>query len=384
MTRDPVRPVRTRQVRRSAAAVAVAVLVSSGLTGCGFKGLYQTTLPGGADVGKHPYRVLVDFANVLDLVPQSAVKVNDVSVGRVEKVTLVDWHAQVQVLIRGDVKLPANAYAEIRQTTLLGEKFVSLTLPPAPEPSDQVLLSDAPHDGFRYPHIALGRTGSNPEVEQVLGALSLLLNGGGLEQIKTITHELNQALDGNTDGIRDLLNQLTTFTGTLDRQKERVLTALDNLDKLATTLDKQKQVLANALDAMPQALKILADERTQLVSLLKSLDNLSVVTTKVVTGSVDNTVADLRHLEPVLSELGKAGSDLANALELMSTYPFPRTAPNAIRGDYTNLWVSADLDLSDLLNNVASPVPTGVNPNPTTKSEKATEITAPQIPGLGG
>ena len=44
----------------------------------------------------------------------------------------------------------------------------------------------------------ISRTGATPEVEEVLGALSLLLNGGGLEQIKTIIHELDQALSGHT------------------------------------------------------------------------------------------------------------------------------------------------------------------------------------------
>ena len=46
----------------------------------------------------------------------------------------------------------------------------------------------------------------------MLGALSLLLNGGGLEQIKTITHELDQALSGNTGEIRSLLSQPDTLT----------------------------------------------------------------------------------------------------------------------------------------------------------------------------
>ena len=58
------------------------------VSGCGFHGLYGVHLPGGADVGDHPLTVTIYFANVLDLVPQSSVKVNDVPVGRVEDVAL--------------------------------------------------------------------------------------------------------------------------------------------------------------------------------------------------------------------------------------------------------------------------------------------------------
>ena len=54
--------------------------------------------------------------------------------------------------------------------------------------------------------IPITHTGSAPETEEVLGALSLLLNGGGLQQIKIITTELNKALDGNEAAIRDLLD----------------------------------------------------------------------------------------------------------------------------------------------------------------------------------
>jgi phospholipid/cholesterol/gamma-HCH transport system substrate-binding protein len=348
-----------RRPVRSVAAAAMAVLTATALSGCGFHGLYTTTLPGGANVGDHPYHVLVDFANVLDLVPQSSVKVDDVTVGRVESIKLIDWHAQAQIVLRGDVNLPANAYAQIRQTSLLGEKFVSLSYPPASEVTDQTALADAPHSGYAYPHIGLARTGSNPEVEQVLGALSLLLNGGGLDQIKTITHELDQAASGHSGDIRSLLAQLTTLTTSVNAQRDKVLGALDSLDTLSKTLNTQKQILATALDTMPQAVKILADEKDQFVTLLSSLDNLSTVAVKVINGTTDNLLSSLKNLDPVLTQLTKAGSDLPKSMELLTTYPFPKTSVNAVRGDYTNLQITADLNLSDLLNNLLGQAPAG-------------------------
>jgi phospholipid/cholesterol/gamma-HCH transport system substrate-binding protein len=366
----------TRRARAAAVALAAALAVTA-LTGCGFHGLYSAPLPGGANVGSHPYRVLVDFANVLDLVPQSSVKVNDVTVGRVEDIALIDWHAQVQIVVNGDVRLPANAHAQIRQTSLLGEKFVSLSYPPANEVSDPTSLADAAHPGFKYPHIGIGRTGSTPEVEEVLGALSLLLNGGGLEQIKTITHELNLTLSGHSQQIRDLLSQATTVTRELNSQKSRILAAIDSLDTLAATLNRQKQVLANALDTLPQAVKILADEKDQFVSLLRSLDTLSSVAVRVVNGASDNFVSALTSLNPVLTQLTKAGDALPKSMELFATYPFPKTAVDGIRGDYTNLYVSADLNLTDFLNNLIT------TPASTTPAAKA-PAGGVSIPGVGG
>ena len=360
-------------------SVAVASVAAVALSGCGFHGLYSASLPGGADLGSHPYRVLVDFGDVLDLVPQSSVKVNDVSVGKVESVRLVGWQAQAQVVVNGDVTLPANAHAQIRQTSLLGEKFVSLSYPPAGEVSDPVPLARAPHAGFAYPHIGINRTGSTPELEAVLGALSLLLNGGGLEQIKTITHELNQTLTGHAGDIRSLLSQASLLTTSLNTQKGRILRAIDNLDGLARTLNNQKQVLAGALDTMPRAISILADEKSQFVTLLRSLDNLSNVAVRVIDASQDNFVSALKSLDPVMTQLTQAGQALPKSLELLATYPFPRTAVNGIRGDYTNLFLTADLNLTHLLDNLLTPPPVPLPAG----TKQATGGAPVQLPELG-
>jgi phospholipid/cholesterol/gamma-HCH transport system substrate-binding protein len=375
MTSGMLRLARNRAGRVGALATAAALALS----GCGFHGLYSAPLPGGADLGSHPYRVLVDFDDVLDLVPQSSVKVNDVTVGKVESVRLVGWQAQAQVVVNGDVTLPANAHAQVRQTSLLGEKFVSLSYPPAGEVSDPVPLAKAPHPGYAYPHIGIGRTRSTPELEAVLGALSLLLNGGGLEQIKTITHELNQALSGHTDDIRSLLTQATVLTTSLNTQKARILRAIDSVDALARRLNDPKRVLAGALDTMPQAIKILADERTQFVTLLRSLDKLSTVAVGVIDASQDNFVSALESLDPVMTQLTLAGEALPKSLELLATYPFPRTAVNGVKGDYTNLFLTADLNLTHLLDNLLKPPPT-----PLSTTEQPKTSGAVRLPGLGG
>ncbi|TDC96071.1 MCE family protein, partial [Actinomadura sp. 7K507] len=65
-----------------------AVAGAAALSGCSFNGVSSLPLPGGPDLGPNPKTVKIEFSNVLDLVPQSAVKVNDVSVGQVEEIDL--------------------------------------------------------------------------------------------------------------------------------------------------------------------------------------------------------------------------------------------------------------------------------------------------------
>jgi phospholipid/cholesterol/gamma-HCH transport system substrate-binding protein len=325
------------------AALAWAAAGSLLLTGCEFNGWYDVQLPGGAAADGHAYHVTVEFRDVLDLVPQSAVKVNNVTVGAVEKVELNGWHARVRLRVADSVKLPANAVAELRQTSMLGEKYVALSAPPGTASVGRL------GDGDLIP---LSRSGRNPEIEEVLSALSALLNGGGVAQLKTITVELNKALNGRENRVRSLLKELNTFLGGLDDQREDIVRALKAVDRLAGRLGKEKKTIAQAVDTMPPALKVLADQRRDLTRMLTALSELGKTGSKVIGASHDDTVANLKALRPILQQLNKAGNDLPNALELLTTYPFPRNAVDAIKGDYVNLHMTADLDLAGLYGNL--------------------------------
>jgi phospholipid/cholesterol/gamma-HCH transport system substrate-binding protein len=204
-------------------------------------------------------------------------------------------------------------------------------------------------DGAKIP---LSRSGRNTEIEEVLSALSALLNGGGVAQLKTINVELNKALHGRENRVKDLLKQLDTFIGGLDKQRGEIVRALEGVDRLSRTLEKEKAAIGEAVDTIPPALKILADQRHNLTKMLTSLDKLGTVSTRVINASRDDTVANLRNLQPILTRLAEAGDDLPNALELLTTYPFPRNVTDAIQGDYTNLKITADLDLNSLSGNL--------------------------------
>jgi phospholipid/cholesterol/gamma-HCH transport system substrate-binding protein len=278
-------------------------------------------------------------------VPQSAVKVDDVTVGKVDQIDLDGYTAEVTVLIRKDVKLPDNAEAQIRQTSLLGEKFVSLA-PPASGPSSQPL-----GNGDVIP---LDRTGRNPEVEEVLGAMSLLLNGGGVAQLKTISTELNSALEGREDNVRSVLDQLDTFMTQIDDNKDAIVQAIESLNRLAVSLKEQKGAITLALDEMPGALASINRQRDDLVKMLQALSDLSSVGTRVIRDSKVATIDSLEALAPTLTKLAEAGDSLPKSLQVFLTYPFvdavvgknPAQARNLHMGDYTNLSVQLDLNVS--------------------------------------
>jgi phospholipid/cholesterol/gamma-HCH transport system substrate-binding protein len=366
--------------RLAALATAAAVLLTSG---CGVlsDGLRGVDLPGGANLGDNPYRLTIEFTDVIDLVPQSLVKVADVPVGTVSDIRVgLDWTAEVTVFVNGDVALPPDAQARVRTTSLLGEKFVELLAP-------QNAASGRIADGATIP---LLRTSRAAEVEEVLGALSLLLNGGGVAQIRTIANELNQALSGNEPEIRALLDDLNALVGALDDHKSEITRAIDEINRLSGTLRDRRGQIETALADLPPGLRELEDQRGRLVDMLQALDRLSGVATDVVNRSQDDVVADLELLKPVLSKLVESGPDLVNSLSLLPTFPFSDGTMDAFAGDYSNLYVGLDLDLSSTLANLArsgEPFPgpdgpTGMLPPTSQLLGPLLGPTAPQPPDL--
>lgn len=320
--------------------VSLAVL----LTGCQFDGAYDLPLPGQQVAEDEGYVVTADFTDVVNVVPRTLVMANDVPVGQVTEVERVGWHARVTMRVRDDIELPANAVADVRQTSLLGEKYIALLEPTEVKPAAARLK-----DGDFIP---LSRTARNPEVEEVLGALSFLLSGGGVGQLKTISHELNEMMTGRDQDLRSVLRKLNTLVGTLDEQKEDIISAMEAVNRLARTLNREKDVIGDALDAMGPALKVLRAQHDTLMKMLRELDRLGEVGTRVIEGSRENIVASLRHLRPALREFAKAEDSLPRGLSLMASFPFPEEAANLAKGDYANALFKMKFDLDRVVSSV--------------------------------
>jgi phospholipid/cholesterol/gamma-HCH transport system substrate-binding protein len=325
-------------------AALVATLVSAlALSSC--SSIYDVPLPGGADVGSNPIKVHIMFRDVLDLVPQSTVKVDDVTVGKVSSIKLKGYTADVTVALPRSIDLPDNTLAEIRQTSLLGEKFVSLSKPN--NPTGKLSSGDV---------IGLEDSGRNPEIEEVFGALALILNGGGVGQLKTISEELNTAFGGREGSVRSIITQVGSFMGQLDANKGSIVTALENVNRLSLELRRQDGTIKAALDDLPAAIKSVNSQRADLVRMLQALANLSSVGVRVIEASKESTINSLQHLAPVLEAFARADQDFPKSLQVFLTYPFideavgrdPEVARNLHMGDFTNLSVSLTLDLFNL------------------------------------
>lgn len=339
---------------RRTAGVVLAVVLALVVSSCKFDGAYDLPLPGGKAVSEDDaITVTAEFADALNVVPRTAVMVDDVPVGQVSEIERDGWHAKVTMLVRKDLDLPENTTADIRQTSLLGEKYIAL-LAPAQDPVGRLA------DGAV---IGLDRTGANPEVEEVLGALAFVLSGGGVEQLRTISVEVNKMLDGRTGDARGALTNITRLVSTLDTQKGSILKAMTAVDRLARTLNAESATFGDAIDAMGPALKVLSNQQKALTTMLTELDKLGAVGTRVVRQSKADIVATLRHLSPALHALAEAGDSLPRGLSMLASFPFPKEAADLAMGDYANALFHLNFDLTKLFSSGGPGNSSGI-PNP--------------------
>lgn len=152
----------------------------------------------------------------------------------------------------------------------------------------------------------------------MFGALSMLLNGGGINQLKTITTELNKALTGQEPKVRSMLRRVDTLVTNLDNHRGDITAALDGVNRLSTTLATRKQDVGKVLTELSPGMKVLEKQRGSLLTMLRSLDTLSTVAVTTINRSKADTIADLKAIAPTLRALADSGNDLPDSFRCCS------------------------------------------------------------------
>jgi phospholipid/cholesterol/gamma-HCH transport system substrate-binding protein len=329
--------------RRTRASL-LAVLAVGALSGCGalrdFRGANTFPLPGTKGGGPGHYTIQVQMPDVQNLQQNSRVRVNDVTVGNVTKIERQGWHALLTMTIDRDVNLPANATATLGQTSVLGSLHIELAAPRGVAPHGKL------HNGSLIP---MSSAGAYPSTEQTLGALSLMLNGGGLGQIQDLTTSLSTAFTGREQALKSLIGQLDKFVAYVNDQKDDIIAATNSLNNLAVQFAEQKPVIDRALKALPEALSVLKDERKNLADALDQVGKFGALTADSINQTKTNLIKELKDIGPVLQSAADAGPALTRSLDLFVTLPFPKSmVEKFVRGDYLNVSVIVDLTLSRL------------------------------------
>ena len=328
----------TRRMGRRALLLFVTVMV---LTSCGWRGIANLPLPVGPGTGKGATTVYVQVADTLALNTNSRVRVADVFVGTVREIKLQDWVPTLTLTLEPGIELPANATAKIGQSSILGTQHVELA-PPA-DPSPQPLKDGAT--------ISLKNSSSFPTIERTLASLATVLRGGGIPNLEIIQTEVNNLLTGNADQIRDFLNNLDVFTAGLNKQREDIARAIESSNEFFAYVASRNNTVDQLLVDLPPLVEYLAGAKDRVTDAVLALGRFNKVTGDSLSAARADIDTNLATLQRPLKQLGRGAPYFLEAMKLIITNPYPLDGiPKAIRGDYINLSLQADLTLSSLDN----------------------------------
>lgn len=334
------------------------------LAGCSFGGLNSLDMPGTRGHGSGSYTITVELPDVATLPQNSPVMVDDVTVGSVSGIDAVQredgtFYAAVKLSLDSNVDLPENATARVAQTSLLGSQHIEL-VPPAEDASATRLANGA--------NIPESRAGRYPTTEEVLASLGVVVNKGNLGALQDVTEELYAAVAGRTGSFAELMPRLAELTESLNRQTGDIIAAAEGLNRFSGILAQNKDSLGRALDTLPDALRVLNNNRTNIVDTFAALQNFAGVASNILAKTKDDFAADLKDLYPAIKALNDNADYFIKDLAFLPTFPFHyKYLRQAVRGDYLNVFVTFDLTLRRLGESVFTT--SGLDPNMKRMSE---------------
>lgn len=238
------------------------------------------------------------FPRTVALYEGSDVKILGVPVGKVESVNPQGTDVHVRFWYDAETKVPANAKAVIISPSVVGDRFIQLTpaytggptLPDgahlAADRTAEPLELDEIYSSLNDLNVALGPKGANKE-----GSLSRLLDS------------LARNFKGQGAQFHQTIEDLSRFSGTLDRNKEELFASLRQLARFTATLERNDQNIRGFNRTLAQMSVVLEAERDDLARSLAYLGRaMDDVTTFVRTnrGVLKDNIDGLAQVSQIL------------------------------------------------------------------------------------
>ncbi|WP_033246922.1 MCE family protein [Nocardia carnea] len=231
------------------------------VSGCGAVTVQEIPMPE-PGIGGPGYTVRARFEDALNLPDRAHVKIGGTDIGVVTDISTTDFVADVNLLIREDIRLPRGTTAELRQATPLGDVFIAMTLPR--EDPNAALLGEG--DVIDTDH-----TGAGASVEELMVSVSMLLNGGGLNQAARITAEMDSMFAGRAPQLAHLITEMTQVLGALNARTADIDGVLHGVNVLTGELAARKQELGQAADTFPDLLGLVAENNRDITALIQKI-----------------------------------------------------------------------------------------------------------------
>ncbi|MEU2176442.1 MCE family protein [Nocardia sp. NPDC019219] len=299
-----------KALRRTTVAAALVAAMSTA-TGCSVT-VANLPMPK-PGIGAPGYTIRAAFRDALNLPDHAHVKIGGTDIGVVTAISTTNFIAEVDMLIREDIQLPRGTTAELRQATPLGDIFVAMTLPATAPGGENLRAADV---------IGTEHTSAAASVEQLMMSVSMLINGGGINQAAKITSELDSMFAGRAPQLAHLLSELTDVIAALNQRTGDIDNVLTGLNVLTGELARRKAELGDAADTFPALLALLAENNQSIVDLLDKVSTTMTALGDFTETTGPQAVSLFDSIQRLMAGFTQMGDDLSGTLNGLHTiYP---------------------------------------------------------------
>ena len=314
--------------------VVVVVALAAVAAGC--------SLPG--RVGG-PVQVTAVFDDTSDLVVNHGVQVADVRIGSVAGIELTDdFRALVTLELKDGLELPADSVAVLRQTSLLGEKFVEIR----PRTDEDSCDEEGPGSGVLEDGDEITCTLQAPELESVTEQAVEILSvvaANRVEDLSTLIETGSVGFAGRAEELRGLIDNLVTISATLGDQTTNIVSIIDGLDSTAATLAEGAPALDQLLVNLADATTLLADNREQAIATLRELTRLARDQNQLVFQPyLEQTMRQIEQVDAIVAEVVAGRGEVGLFLDWLANFieVVPQALPCRPQVDATQPCVGGD------------------------------------------
>jgi len=259
------------------------------------------------------YTLHAVFDDALNLPERARVKIGGTDVGVVTEIDTLDFRAEVELEISSEIQLPEGTRAELRQATPLGDISIGLTLPE--KRPDAALLTDG--DTIDRAHTSAGAS-----VEQLMVSMSMLLDGGALNQVARITSEMNSMIGGRGPQLAHLLTELTATLDALNQRTGQIDSVLHGLTGLTAVLNARKAELGAAAEQFPPLIGVIAENNQAIVDLTAKVSVTMAALGDFTTTTGEQFRSLFDSVQQLMGGFTRMGDNLAGTLDGLHTlYP---------------------------------------------------------------
>lgn len=270
--------------------------------------LWLASVIGNFQFFSSPYQVKAEFSDATGLLNGDVVKAAGVTVGRVDGIEIRHGMAIVTMAINEDVRIPANAEAEIRFRNLIGQRLVALV-----QPEDE-LVADFLEDRDL---ITLDHTEPAFDLSDLFNGLRPLIRSTQPEDINLVAREVTTALRGRTDNLANLLTNISEISETVTSKDQELSTLLDGLNVVTTDLAGRDAQLKRTLDYINRFFRKVVDNKRSLALALVSLEDAATRIDDLVDRNGENIRVELKSLAAILDVVERKREDLSGVVNAL-------------------------------------------------------------------